>query len=45
MEEDNRRAIAAVTDKDRCFPDVDLVRLEALEHDPSLAVFATPGGE
>jgi hypothetical protein len=45
MEQDHWRAIAAAAHKDRRFPDVDLVRLEDLEHDPSLAVFATPDGE
>jgi hypothetical protein len=45
MEQDHWRAIAAAAHKDRRFPDVDLVCLEALEHDPSLAVFATPDGE
>jgi len=32
MEQDHWRTIATVTHKDRCFPDVDLLRLEALEH-------------
>src|ERR1700683_4876061 len=38
VEQDNRRAVATVAHKDRCFPDVDLIRLEALEHAPSLPV-------
>ena len=41
VEQDNRRAIAAVAHKDRCFPDVASIRLEALEHAPSLPVFSS----
>ena len=44
VQQDNRRAVAAVAHTDRCVSDGDLVSCEALEHAPSLPVMSLHAG-
>jgi hypothetical protein len=44
VQQQHRRAVAAVAHIDRCLSDVDLIRLEACQHAPSLPVLSIDAG-
>ena len=44
MQQQNWGTVAAVAQIDRCLSDMDLIRLEAFEHTPSLPVLSIGAG-